>query len=183
MPTTYLGMPLGSNHKALDIWDGILEKTERKLTRWKAQYLSLGGRLILINSDLDSLPTYVMSLFPIPAKVVEKLDRLRRNLLWHGNKEGKEQGWNISFRIMLNDWEIERVAALLGTLGGIFIIPTATDRVLWKLSRDGVFSVKSAYNCGLHEMTRGTQYPWRYFWKSALPTKVKGFTWLVIRTV
>ena len=22
MPTTYLGMPLGSNHKALDIWDG-----------------------------------------------------------------------------------------------------------------------------------------------------------------
>jgi len=67
----------------------ILEKTERKLTRWKAQYLSLGGRLILINSDLDSLPTYVMALFPIPAKVVEKLDGLRRNFLWNGNKEGK----------------------------------------------------------------------------------------------
>ena len=43
----------------------------------------------MINSVLDSLPTYVMSLFSIPAKVVEKLDRLRRNFLWHGNKEGK----------------------------------------------------------------------------------------------
>ena len=46
LPTTYLGMPLGCKHKALEIWDGILEKTERKLAKWKAQYLSMGGRLI-----------------------------------------------------------------------------------------------------------------------------------------
>ena len=32
-----------------------------------------------------------------------------------------EQGWNISFRRMINVWEIERVAALLGTLGEISI--------------------------------------------------------------
>ncbi|WMV10713.1 hypothetical protein MTR67_004098 [Solanum verrucosum] len=43
LPTTYLGMPLGNNHKALEIWDSILEKTEKKLFGWKAQYLSLGG--------------------------------------------------------------------------------------------------------------------------------------------
>ncbi|WMV29916.1 hypothetical protein MTR67_023301 [Solanum verrucosum] len=49
----------------------------------------LGGRLILINSVLDALPTYVMSLFPIPPKVMKKLDRLRRDFLWHGCKEGK----------------------------------------------------------------------------------------------
>ncbi|WMV38569.1 hypothetical protein MTR67_031954 [Solanum verrucosum] len=89
MPTTYLGMPLGSEHKAGEIWDGILEKTEKRLARWKAQYISLGGRLILINSVLDALPTYVMSLFPIPPKVMKKLDRLRRDFLWHGGKEGK----------------------------------------------------------------------------------------------
>ncbi|XP_059288373.1 uncharacterized protein LOC132041681 [Lycium ferocissimum] len=68
LPTVYLGMPLGSMHKAVKIWDGIIEKTEKKLALWKSQYLSLGGRLILINSVLDSLPTYVMSLFPIPSK-------------------------------------------------------------------------------------------------------------------
>lgn len=42
LPTTYLGMPLGSEHKVWEIWDGILEKAEKKLARWKAQYLSLG---------------------------------------------------------------------------------------------------------------------------------------------
>lgn len=62
IPTTYLGMPLGSKHKAVEIWDNIVEKNRgKKLARWKAQYLSLGGRLILINSVLDSLITYVIS--------------------------------------------------------------------------------------------------------------------------
>ncbi|WMV25761.1 hypothetical protein MTR67_019146 [Solanum verrucosum] len=60
-----------------------------KLARWKTQYLSRGGRLTLINSVLDALPTYMMSLFPIPAGVIKRLDRIRRNFLWHGDKEKK----------------------------------------------------------------------------------------------
>ena len=40
----------------------------------------------MINFVLDSLPTYVMSLFPIPSKVVKDIDSLRRNFLWQGNK-------------------------------------------------------------------------------------------------
>lgn len=69
--------------------DGIIEKTEKKLASFKAQFLSLGGRIIFINSVLYSLPTYVMSLFPLPSKVEERLDKLRRDFLWLGNKEGK----------------------------------------------------------------------------------------------
>lgn len=89
LPTTYLGMPLGNKHKALEVWDGILEKAEKKLARWKAQYLSLGGRVTLINSVLDSLPNYIMSLFPIPPKVLKKLHKLRRDFLWKGGRESK----------------------------------------------------------------------------------------------
>lgn len=43
------------------------------------QYLSLGGRLILINSVLDALPTYMMSLVPTPAGVIKRLDGIRRS--------------------------------------------------------------------------------------------------------
>ena len=89
LPTTYLGMPLGSKHKALGLWNGILEKAKIKISRWKAHYLSLGGRVTLINSVLDSLPTYVMSLFPIPPIIIKKLDRLRRNFLWKKVKREK----------------------------------------------------------------------------------------------
>ncbi|KAG5598738.1 hypothetical protein H5410_030108 [Solanum commersonii] len=51
----------------------------------KSQYLSLGGRLTLINSALDALPTYMMSIFRVPTNVVDRIDALRRNFLWQGN--------------------------------------------------------------------------------------------------
>lgn len=51
------------------------------------QYLSMGGRLTLINSTLDSIPTYTMSLFPMPIKVPRQLDKIRRNFLWEGNSK------------------------------------------------------------------------------------------------
>ncbi|WMV41831.1 hypothetical protein MTR67_035216 [Solanum verrucosum] len=89
LPTLYLGMPLGANSKSIEIWDTVVEKCENKLARWKTQYLSRGGRLTLINSVLDALPTYMMSLFPIPAGVIKRLDRIKRNFLWHGDKEKK----------------------------------------------------------------------------------------------
>ena len=89
LPTVYLGMPLGAKHKAVSIWDDVLRKSERRLALWKSQYLFFGGRVTLINSVLDSLPTYVMSLFLIPGKEVKAIDSLRRNFLWRGNKNEK----------------------------------------------------------------------------------------------
>ncbi|KAG5585379.1 hypothetical protein H5410_045813 [Solanum commersonii] len=70
LPTIYLGMPLGAKSKSIDIWNSVIEKCEKKLAKWKFQYLSKGGRLTLINSVLDALPTYMMSLFPISPGVI-----------------------------------------------------------------------------------------------------------------
>ncbi|KAG5608622.1 hypothetical protein H5410_019903 [Solanum commersonii] len=33
LPTTYLGMPLGGEYNSIDIWNGVLERCENKLTR------------------------------------------------------------------------------------------------------------------------------------------------------
>ncbi|WMV11476.1 hypothetical protein MTR67_004861 [Solanum verrucosum] len=88
LPTTYLGMPLGAKSKSLSIWNSVVEKCERKLVNWKSQYLSSGGRVTLINSVLDAMPTYMMSLFPMPGKIIQRLDTIRRNFLWQGNGEG-----------------------------------------------------------------------------------------------
>jgi len=52
-PTTYLGLPLGTNFKANEIWSGIIEKFEKRLATWQMQYLSFGGRVTLINSVMD----------------------------------------------------------------------------------------------------------------------------------
>lgn len=41
----------------------------------------------MINSVIDTLSTYMMSLFPIPTGVIKRLDRIRRNFLCHGDRE------------------------------------------------------------------------------------------------
>jgi len=47
------------------------------------------------------------------------------------------QGWDLSFRRLLNDWEVDRVASFLGKLGGINLVTNAPDRVIWKHNKDG----------------------------------------------
>ena len=69
LPMKYLGLPLGAKFKEKTIWNPILEKMERRLAGWKRLFLSKGGRVTLIKSTLSKLPTYFLSLFPIPASV------------------------------------------------------------------------------------------------------------------
>ena len=76
LPMKYLGLPLGAKFKDKSIWNPILEKMERKLAGWKKLYLSKGGRVTLIKSTLSNLPTYFLSLFPIPASVANRIARL-----------------------------------------------------------------------------------------------------------
>ncbi|XP_070039541.1 uncharacterized protein [Nicotiana tomentosiformis] len=55
-PTTYLGLPLGAKHKSVEAWNAVIEKVEKRLATWQMQYLSMGGRVTLINSVLDNIP-------------------------------------------------------------------------------------------------------------------------------
>ena len=77
LPMKYLGLPLGAKFKDKAIWNPILEKIEQRLAGWKHLYLSKGGRVTLIKSTLSNLPTYFLSLFPIPVAVANELGNFR----------------------------------------------------------------------------------------------------------
>jgi hypothetical protein len=81
LPMTYLGLPLGASYKSMSIWNGVIEKMERRLAGWKRTYLSEGGRLTLLKSTLSDLPTYLLSLFPIPVRVANHLDNIQKAFL------------------------------------------------------------------------------------------------------
>jgi hypothetical protein len=84
LPMKYLVMPLGACYKAKTIWDGIVVKMGRRLASWKMLYLSKGGRVTLIKSILSNLPTYFLSLFLIPVRVVNRIKKLQRDFQFGG---------------------------------------------------------------------------------------------------
>ncbi|KAG6661509.1 hypothetical protein CIPAW_03G178800 [Carya illinoinensis] len=90
LPMKYLGLPLGASHKSKSMWDGVVEKIESKLAGWKRLYLSKGGRVTLIKSTLSNLPTYFLSLFPLPASVALRLEKTFRDFLWGSLEDVKK---------------------------------------------------------------------------------------------
>jgi hypothetical protein len=82
LPMKYLGLPLEAPFKARSIWDGVIEKNECRLAKWKRMYLYKGGRITLIKSTRSNLTKYFLSLFPIPVGVANRIEKLQRNFLW-----------------------------------------------------------------------------------------------------
>jgi hypothetical protein len=87
LPVKYLGLPLGASYKSTRIWDLVIEKVENRLASWKMLYLSKGGRVTFIKSTLSNLPTYYMSLLPIPVCVASRIEKLQRDFIWGGMGE------------------------------------------------------------------------------------------------
>lgn len=87
---TYLGLPLCRGNSPKSVWNTVVERIEKKLSTWKANYLSIGGRVTQILSALSNLPIYFLSLFKCPATIADCIERLQREFLWHGKDMSKK---------------------------------------------------------------------------------------------
>jgi len=47
IPFLYLGIPIGTNPRRTEVWDPIIKKCKRKLSKQKQNLLSFGGRVTL----------------------------------------------------------------------------------------------------------------------------------------
>lgn len=93
LPFVYLGLKMGANMKLYKNWQPVLDLVENRLSLWKANNLSIGGRLTLLRSVFECLPVYYFSIFKAPVRVINKLEGLRRRFLWGGNKEKTVINW------------------------------------------------------------------------------------------
>ncbi|KAJ0866424.1 putative RNA-directed DNA polymerase [Helianthus annuus] len=90
---SYLGIPIGVNMKRSKYWDPVINKFTAKLSKWKAKFLSLAGRVTLAKSVLGSLPSYFLSLFVAPKCVINKLEKIRRDFVWGFSDSTKKMRW------------------------------------------------------------------------------------------
>jgi len=108
-PISYLGLSLGAKFTEKAIWDPVISRFEKRLSGWKCSYLSKGGRLTLIKSVLSSIPTYFLSLFPLPVSVANRLEAIQRKFLWGS--------FGSDFKFYLVKWEVVNQSVSGGGLG------------------------------------------------------------------
>jgi hypothetical protein len=89
-PIKYLGVPVTSSKLHIADWMPVDEKLLKRLDGWKGNALSFGGRLILINSCLSSIPTYYMSMHMLPKTIRKRMDRTRKRFFWQGGGEKRK---------------------------------------------------------------------------------------------
>lgn len=77
--SSYLGAPIVTNRQAFDF---LIEKFSCKLQLWQSKLLSHAGRLVLIQSVLQSLPIYYMATAQIPKSVLNEITSLIRRFFW-----------------------------------------------------------------------------------------------------
>jgi len=76
IPFVYLGLPIGGNAQRLSFWDPLITRIKTRLSAWKSKHLSLGGRLVLLNSVLSSLPVYALSFFKAPSGIISFIESI-----------------------------------------------------------------------------------------------------------
>ena len=86
-PQTYLGLPLSSTKLRLSAFAPLIAKADKYLAGWQAALLNPMGRLVLVNTVLDSQLVYAMSVMQLQPGVIKAVNKKRRGFLWAGEKE------------------------------------------------------------------------------------------------
>ena len=89
-PFRYLGIPIHFKKLRNRDWKGVEDRFEKKLSSWKGKNMSVGGRLVLINSVLSSLLMFMFSFFEVPREVLKRLDYYRSRFYWQSDNHKRK---------------------------------------------------------------------------------------------
>lgn len=64
-----------------------------RLNSWGNKYVSLDGRVVLINSVLNSTPIFYLYFLKVPSLILEKIVCIQREFLWGGVRGGRKTCW------------------------------------------------------------------------------------------
>ena len=124
-PCRYLGLPLSDGRLKRNDFQFLLDKFMKKLAGWKAKWISMAGRLTLVNVVLSALPAYQLIAIFHPKWLIRQIDKLRRAFLWSAES-------SVSGGKCLVNW---RTCCLPKQLGGLGIpdlqLQNIAFRVRW----------------------------------------------------
>ena len=88
---------------------------------------------------------------------------------------GEVGGWTPLFLRPFNDWEVEEAERLLSSIQGKRVDADGEDRMLWRGTKNEIFTVKSLYKSLDHSYA--VSFPGNIIWSPYVPSKVSFFAW------
>jgi hypothetical protein len=121
-PIRYLEIPIHFRRLTNAEWKIVEERLQLRLSSWKGKLVSIGRRLVLINSVLSNMVLYMLSFFLLPKGVLKRLDFFRSRFFCQGDSEKKKYmlaKWSVvccpkdQWGLGIQDLEV-KITALLG---------------------------------------------------------------------
>nr|GEV25621.1 RNA-directed DNA polymerase, eukaryota, reverse transcriptase zinc-binding domain protein [Tanacetum cinerariifolium] len=172
----------------------LIDRFDARLSKWKANLLSIGGRLTLTKSVLGSLGIYCFSIFKVPDVVLKLLEKmfgprlldLLISFIRMALSSREEKDCYVQDRLKDNQWEwnwsrsflgVRNTAHLHDMINDISHIKLNLDRDIcyWVLSNDGMFFVSSTQNLIDTSLLPALNNPTH--WEKCIPRKVNIFMW------
>ncbi|CAM8909441.1 unnamed protein product [Rhodiola kirilowii] len=91
-PTTYLGAPLFPGRVKIEYFSSFETKVRTRIGCWMRNLISMGGRVTIIESVLNSVLIHVLAALPTPITVLDRISGLFSSFLW-GQNDSSRRHW------------------------------------------------------------------------------------------
>ncbi|XP_048491644.1 uncharacterized protein LOC125492933 [Beta vulgaris subsp. vulgaris] len=78
----YLGLPTVIGRSKKMVFAVLKERVWKKLQGWKEKLLSRAGKEVLLKSVIQSIPTYMISLFALPEGILDDINSMCARFWW-----------------------------------------------------------------------------------------------------
>ncbi|WMV24639.1 hypothetical protein MTR67_018024 [Solanum verrucosum] len=92
-PFIYLGFPVFYGRNNSCYYEELIRKIAKRIFAWHNRFLSFGGKQILVNSVLQSLPIYMLSAMNPPKRVMEQIHQIFAKFFWGKSGGVKGKHW------------------------------------------------------------------------------------------
>jgi hypothetical protein len=78
----YLGLPSMIGRKKKDIFAYMKDRMWKRINSWRGRALSRAGKEVMIKSILQTIPSYVMSVYLLPESTIKEIERMMNSFWW-----------------------------------------------------------------------------------------------------